>query len=81
MALKESDVNFFRPLWIRLLVTAVCVTWFAAEALFSRDPLWLGITGVAIIYCVWNFFLRWKDVPASPPNEPPAPPSPPASGG
>lgn len=75
MALKQTDVNFFRPLWRRVLVTAVCVTWFAAEALFSRDPLWLTITGAAIAYCVWNFFLRWpKDAPAAPPSEPPAPP-------
>ena len=84
MAMKESDLNFFRPLWIRLLVTAVCVTWFAAEALFSRDPLWLGITGVAIIYCVWNFFLRWpKDLPpaATKGGEPPVPPSGPGPAG
>ena len=76
MALKQSDVNFFRPLWIRILVTAVCVAWFAAEAIFSRDPLWLTITGGAIAYCIWNFFLRWKDVPATPAasDEPPRQP-------
>jgi hypothetical protein len=75
MALKESDVNFFRPLWIRLLVTAVCVVWFVLEALFTRDPLWLGISGVGIVYCAWNFFLRWPgDKPAGPPSEPPASP-------
>ena len=74
MALKQNDVNFFRPLWIRLLTTGVCVAWFAAEAIFSQDPLWLTITGFAIAYCVWNFFLRWKDDPVTPPTEPPAPP-------
>ena len=75
MALKENDVNFFRPIWIRILVTAVCVVWFGLEALFTRDPLWLGISGVGIVYCVWNFFLRWPgDKPASPPTEPPKQP-------
>jgi hypothetical protein len=65
--LKDSDVKFFRPLWIRVTVTAVCVAWFAAEAIFSRDPLWLSITGIAIAYCVWNLFLRFpKDLPAAP---------------
>lgn len=67
MALKDSDVNFFRPLWIRIVTTAVCVAWFAFEAIFTRDPLWLTVTVIAIAYCVWNFFLRFpKDVPAAP---------------
>ena len=70
MALKENDVRFFRPLWIRLATTGVCVAWFVAESIFTRDPLWLGVSGVGIVYCVWNFFLRWKDVPVAPAEAP-----------
>lgn len=75
--MKESDVKFFRPLWIRLLVTAVVVAWFVLEAVFSHDPLWMGVTAVGTVYCVWNFFLRFpRDLPptSTPPAEPPGQP-------
>ena len=35
--MNERDVNFFRPLWIRVLVTAIVAVWFALEAVFSHD--------------------------------------------
>ena len=75
--MNERDVKFFRPLWVRLLVTGVIVVWFVAEAVFSHDPFWMTVTGAGIAYCVWNFFLRWpKDLPPAAPkgSEPPAPP-------
>ena len=75
--MKQSDVKFFRPLWLRLLVTAVCVVWFGLEVVFGRDPLWIGITAISIGYCVWNFFLRFpKAEPATtalPGETPPSP--------
>ena len=77
--MNERDTKFFRPLWIRLLVTAVLVVWCGLEVALSHDQLWIGITGVGVVYCVWNFFLRFpKDVPAAtsvaPPSEPPKQP-------
>lgn len=85
MAMNERDAKFFRPLWIRVGVTALLVVWCILEAVFSHDQLWIGITAVGVVYCVWNFFLRWKDpapaapaaadVPASPPpSDPPTQP-------
>jgi len=70
MALNSNDSYFFRPLWRRVLVTALVAGWFGFETLFSRDPLWITLTGIALAYCAWNFFLRFKD-PGEPP--PPAP--------
>ena len=61
--MNERDTNFFRPLWIRLLVTAVVAVWFALEAILSHDQLWMGITAVGVVYCVWNFFLRFPREP------------------
>ena len=81
--MNERDTKFFRPLWLRLLLTAICVVWFVLEAVFSHDPLWMTITGGAIAYCVWNFFLRFPkaapavaapDAPAPPPANPPTQP-------
>lgn len=71
MALKQSDADFFRPLWRRILVTLVVAGWCAYETLFSHDGLWIAITSVALVYCVWNFFLRFpQDPPATPPPQP-----------
>jgi hypothetical protein len=80
--MNERDAKFFRPLWIRVGLTAALVVWFALEAIFTHDQLWMGITAFGVVYCVWNFFLRWKDVPATPvdtpavqpPSEPPKQP-------
>ena len=82
MAMNERDAKFFRPLWIRVGVTALLVVWFILEAVFSHDQLWMGITAIGAVYCVWNFFLRWKDLPpvtpaaeaVPPPSEPPTQP-------
>jgi hypothetical protein len=68
MALKQADVDFFRPLWRRVLATAIVVAWFAYETLFSHDQLWIAVTGVAVGYCVWNFFLRYPKDKQDPPG-------------
>ena len=69
MAMTSKDADFFRPMWRRVLVTGVVVAWCAYETFFSRDTLWITITVVALVYCVWNFFLRFpKDEPGIPPG-------------
>lgn len=66
MALNERDVKFFRPLWIRVLVTAVLVAWCLSEIIWTQDQLWIGLTAVGIAYCLYNFFWKFpKDVPAA----------------
>jgi hypothetical protein len=73
MAINQKDADFFRPLWRRVAVTAVVAAWCAYETFFSQEQMWIAITSVALIYCVWNFFLRFpKD---EPPAAPPAPPT------
>ena len=75
--MNERETNFFRPLWIRVLVTGIVAVWFVLEAVLSHDQLWMGITAVGVVYCVWNFFLRFpKDAPAAPAasDEPPKQP-------
>jgi hypothetical protein len=77
MAMNERDLRFFRPLWVRLLVTGIVVVWFLVETILGHDMLWIGITAVGVIYCIWNFFLTFpKNLPepgdaAPPPAEPP----------
>jgi hypothetical protein len=69
MAMNQRDADFFRPLWRRIVVTGVVGAWFTYETFFSRDSLWITITAVGFVYCIWNFFLRFpKDPPATPPG-------------
>ncbi len=77
MAANQTDTDFFRPLWRRAVVIAVVAGWFGYEAFFSKDPLWITLTAVALAYCVWNLFLRFpKDPPGSTGSgTPPAAPS------
>jgi hypothetical protein len=77
MALKDNDIKFFRPLWIRVTVTGVVVAWFLFETIFSHETMWMTITGIGIVYCVWNFFLRFpKQDAGQPPDGPSTTPPP-----
>ena len=63
MAISPKDTDFFRPLWRRVAVTAVVAAWWAYETFFSHDGLWIAITSVGVVYCVWNLFLRFPQDP------------------
>jgi hypothetical protein len=70
--MNEKDTNWFRPLWRRVLVTAIIVAWFGYETLFTHDSLWISITAIGIAYCAWNFFIRFpRDNPAPPADSTP----------
>lgn len=77
--MNQKDARFFRPLWIRVLLTAALAIWCGIEIVFSHDQLWIGITAIGVVYCIWNFFLHFTgdgtaaDVP-KPPPDPPAQP-------
>jgi hypothetical protein len=57
--LKQSELDWFRPLWRRVAVTAFVAAWFAWETIFNQDQLWMAITGAALAYAVWTFFIRF----------------------
>ena len=45
--MNERDAQFFRPLWLRVLVTGGLAVWFGLEAYFSHVELWMTVTGLA----------------------------------
>ncbi|QKC93704.1 DUF3329 domain-containing protein [Mesorhizobium sp. NZP2298] len=57
--MKDSEHPFFRPLWRRVAVVAVCVIWSIIE-FATGTPFWgvlaLGFAG----YGVWQFFYLYK---------------------
>ena len=50
-------------MWRRVLITAFVAAWCGYEYMISQDQLWMFITTAALLYCVWNFFLRFPPAP------------------
>lgn len=67
--LKDSEIEWFRPLWLRVLVTTLVAAWFAWETLVNQDQLWMLITGAALAYAVWNLFIKYPKGDADKPPE------------
>lgn len=68
-----SDTNhaFFRPLWRRVAIVAVCVVWSLVEWA-NGQTVWGAMTLAIAAYGVWVFFIKYDPTP--PPGEDPNPP-------
>ena len=58
--MKAFDVQhpFFRPLWRRLLVVALCLGWATFE-LRHGATIWAAIFAAIGAYLAWQFFLAF----------------------
>jgi hypothetical protein len=54
----DTDHPFFRPLWVRVLIVAVCVLWAAFE-FATGSPFWGVIFGALGAYAAWSFFVTF----------------------
>ena len=51
----DTDHPFFRPLWIRILLVAICVGWGVLE-FATASPFW-GVLFLGLgAYAAWGFF-------------------------
>ncbi len=67
--MNERDRAFFAPLWRRVLITVLVGAWAAFEWV-RGDSFWGTLVAAIFAYCVWAFFLNWKDpAPAPAPTE------------
>lgn len=72
MALKQNDVNWFRPLWRRIALVVFLVIWLAWEAIWTRETLWIVLVGAALAYALYNFFYAFpKEEPINEQVPPP----------
>lgn len=56
MSLFDVQIPFFRPLWIRVGIVALCLGWGLFE-LVSGAPFW-GLLFLALgLWCAWQFFV------------------------
>ena len=58
--MRDTEIEWFRPLWLRIVVTAAIAIWFGYEIFFSHDQLWILVTGAALAYAVWNLFIKFN---------------------
>lgn len=49
----------FKPLWLRVLLTAICFCWAVFEYI-SSSLQWAAIFGVAGAWVVWGFFINFN---------------------
>ena len=64
--MKDHEHPFFRPLWRRIAVVALCVAWSIFE--FSTGAsMWGTIAAAFAAYAIWQFFYLYKPAdPAAP---------------
>jgi hypothetical protein len=75
MALKQNDLNWFRPLWRRLAVMAFLAVWLAWELFWTHDQFWALLVGAALAYSLYTLFYAFpKEEPSNEPIQPPNPP-------
>lgn len=56
------DHEFFRPLWVRIAVTAVALGWSVIEFL-TAAPFWGVLFGATGLWCGWSFFIKDNEKP------------------
>ena len=58
----EQSSPFYRPLWVRLAITAFVIGWFAVET-YNGNSFWSAIAALMVGYAIWTFFLTWPKTP------------------
>lgn len=59
MKIIDTDHPFYRPLWRRLLLVAVCAAWTAVE-FYNNEQAWGTIFLVVTAYVFANLILFFK---------------------
>lgn len=54
--MKETEVQFFRPLWRRLLLLSSALLWSLTEFMVGSHPWLLGSLALTA-YIIWRYLL------------------------
>ncbi|WP_108854640.1 hypothetical protein [Albidovulum aquaemixtae] len=58
MSFFDLRTPFFRPLWVRILVTALALGWAGVE-LVTGSVFWTILFGAVGLYCFYEFFIAF----------------------
>lgn len=67
-AMFDLQHPFFRQVWRRVAVVAICFAWAGVE-LASGAQIWAALFAAAGAWCVYQFFVIWTD-PEDPEDQP-----------
>ena len=62
MQLIDPSHPIYKPLWVRILIVAVCFGWATVETLGSQ-PFWAMLSGALGAYSAWMLLLNFKPQP------------------
>ncbi|SHM25392.1 hypothetical protein [Roseibium suaedae] len=60
MARSNTYHPFFRPLWRRVALVAVCAGWAGFEA-YMGNGTWAMIVAGISAYAAWAYLIDWKE--------------------
>lgn len=59
--MKDHEHPFFRPLWRRIAIVAVCAIWAALEWA-ANSQFWGMIASGFTAYAIWQFLYLYKPI-------------------
>lgn len=57
--MQKNDFLFMRPLWRRIALLLVCLTWTALEW-WGGSNIWSGLATIVSFYVIWRYFLNFQ---------------------
>jgi hypothetical protein len=67
MQLIDPNHSFYRPLWVRIAIVAVCLGWAIVEV-STGEPFWAIIVGALGIYSAYKLLLTFSPQPLEEPD-------------
>ena len=64
MQLIDPNHPFYRPLWVRVAIVAVCAGWTLVE-IYAGEPFWAMLVGAVAVYSAYALLLTFKPAPRS----------------
>jgi hypothetical protein len=64
--MRDAEHPFFRPLWRRVAIVALCAAWTAFEY-WNGETMWATLVGAITAYGAWVFLLTYKPPAEGPP--------------
>ncbi len=72
MKMIDPSHRFYRPLYVRIAIVALCLGWAIVEAT-TGEPIWGVAVGAVGVYAAWMLLLNYtpspEEVAAPPPRE------------
>ena len=62
MQLIDPNHPTYRPLWVRVVIVAVCLGWASIE-LMTGEPFWAILVGAVGVYAAWVLLLNFNPQP------------------